>query len=199
MDYISDSDVYPYIKEDHLWVYDKLILSKKLGYVCGPAGVRVPKADWYIVRPITNIRMMGKGAYRAYLTPNDDVIPDGYFWCEEFKGRHFSIDYYWGQQTLTVEGIKRSDRLDRFYKWEKVTFPYPLPQCLFDAATSNKWLNIEIIDGNIIEVHLRYNDDFRNHNCNEIFPVWKDEPDFKIDGATWYESAFGYRLGFWVK
>ena len=29
-------------KSDDLWALDKLILSKKLGYKCGPAGIDVP-------------------------------------------------------------------------------------------------------------------------------------------------------------
>jgi hypothetical protein len=198
MEYISDVDVYHNIDLNHLWIYDKLILSKKLGYLCGPSGIPVPTDAWYIVRPITNIHMMGKGAYRAFLTPTSCNIPDGYFWCEMFEGRHFSIDYFWGVQHLTVEGIKRTDRLDRFYKWTKIDFNFTLPDCLKEVAVVNKWLNIEMIDGNIIEAHMRFNDDFRNHNGSEIFPVWKDDPSFVVPGAEWYESKAADRLGFWV-
>ena len=34
-------------KIDDLWALDKLILSKKLGYTCGPAGIEVPKEGIY--------------------------------------------------------------------------------------------------------------------------------------------------------
>ena len=34
---------------DDLWIFDKLILAKKLGYLCGPADVAVPESDNYIV------------------------------------------------------------------------------------------------------------------------------------------------------
>ena len=53
---------------EDLWIYDKLILSKKMGYVCGPTGVDVPEDGFYIVRPVTNIVGLGIGAYEQYLT-----------------------------------------------------------------------------------------------------------------------------------
>ena len=40
---------------EDLWIFDKLILAKKLGYVCGPIGVDVPEPGYYIVRPCVNI------------------------------------------------------------------------------------------------------------------------------------------------
>ena len=39
---IGDPDIWDKIKPDDLWIYDKLILSRKLGYLCGPAGVAPP-------------------------------------------------------------------------------------------------------------------------------------------------------------
>ena len=38
---IGDVDVFDSIFSDDLWCVDKLILSKKLGYKCGPAGDRL--------------------------------------------------------------------------------------------------------------------------------------------------------------
>jgi hypothetical protein len=74
---IDDADVFDDIALDDLWCVDKLILSKKLGYNCGPAGMS-PTPGHYIVRPIMNLKMMSVGATIEYL--DSDSIPDGYFW-----------------------------------------------------------------------------------------------------------------------
>jgi hypothetical protein len=47
-----------------------------------------------------------------------------------------------------------------------------------------------MIDDKIIEVHLRYNDDFANHDSNEIIPIWKE---------NFYDSPCGERIGFLLK
>ena len=60
---IYDDEVWNSIELEDLWIYDKLILSKKLGHLCGPAGIDLPFTGTFIVKPITNILGMGKGAY----------------------------------------------------------------------------------------------------------------------------------------
>ena len=35
---IDDDEVWDVAHTEDLWIFDKLILSKKLGYQCGPAG-----------------------------------------------------------------------------------------------------------------------------------------------------------------
>ena len=188
---MDDADVWKFIDPDDLWVYDKLILAKKLNYLCGPAGVSPPKADKYVVRPCVNFQMMGHGASIRHLTPSDYDIPHGYFWCEKFEGRHLSFDFRNGKQVLAVEGFREDpQRLDRFSKWTKVDDVMTLPPCLEYVSLKYEWLNVETIGGHIIEVHLRYDDSFRNHLGRTIFPIWKDE---------FYPSECGDRIGFIVK
>lgn len=43
---VSDADVFDSINPDDLWCVDKLILSKKLGYLCGPAGIVPAPRNW---------------------------------------------------------------------------------------------------------------------------------------------------------
>jgi hypothetical protein len=188
---ISDCDVINNINPDDLWAIDKFILSKKLGYNCGPAGVLPDKEGVYIVRPCVNARMMSAGAEFKHLNTVDDVIPNGYFWCEVFNGRHRSFDYNWGKQTLAVEGFRNDpNRLDRFSCWTKISDIFVLPEFIQNLADRYEWLNVETIDTNIIEVHFRYNDDFANHTANTIVPVWQDQ---------FYHSPAGERLGFLLK
>ena len=51
---------------DHIWILDKLILSRKLKYNCGPVGLDVPRG-WYIVRPCVNMLGLGLGAQKVWL------------------------------------------------------------------------------------------------------------------------------------
>ena len=186
---MDDKDFWETTDPNDLWVFDKLILSKKLGYVCGPAGVPPPTQGTYIVRPCVNYRMMGHGAQLMELSPtNHDNIPDGYFWCEVFRGRHLSFDYQHGKQTLAIEGFRDNPiALDRFSMWKKTNDIFPIPDILKEISQKYQWLNIEVIGDKIIELHLRYNDDFAGHDSNTIIPVWKDK---------FYKSECGDRLGF---
>ena len=201
MQFISDCDVYDSCPPQWLWIYDKLIVARRQGISAAPAGISVPAAGEYIVRPITNIRMMGRGAQRLWLEPGDDhSVPDGYFWSEILTGPHLSVDYHWGQQGLTVQGFRdNSLRLDRFSRWCRVDLDRPLPAMLHDLKYYQQWINVEYIGDRVIEVHLRYNDDFANHDADEIVPVWRDQPISQPQDYTWYPCAAGDRLGFWIK
>ena len=186
---VGDADVFNSISVEDLWCIDKLILSKKLGYICGPAGIAPPYPGQYVVRPIMNLKMMSRGASVQYL--DSDSIPDGYFWCEIFTGRHFSFDFHWGKQTLAVEGFRNDPlQLDRFNCWIKIDEVFVLPKILQYIAYRYEWFNVEVIGDKVIEVHFRYNDDFANHDATTIIPIWKDE---------FYSSSAGDRLGFLLK
>lgn len=190
---IGDPDLWDLIDPADLWISDKLILARRLGYICGPAGVAPPYAGRFIVRPCVNFRMMSAGAEFMQLSPEShDQVPHGYFWCEVFEGRHLSFDFHHGSQVLAVEGFRDDPlRLDRFSRWEKRTdIEFRLPDILQPIAEKYEWFNIEVIGDKIIEVHLRYNDDFMNHSGSTIIPVWRD---------TFYPSECGDRLGFIIK
>lgn len=186
---MDDIDVWNFMDGADAWLYDKLILSKRLGYYCGPAGVAPEHSGKYIVRPISNYRGMGRGSRIMYIKAGEDVIPDGYFWCEVFTGRHLSFDYNHGVQTLAVEGLKDSDRTDRFASWKKTDDVFDLPRVLLETAVKYTWMNIEVIGDKIIEVHLRCNPDFISHNADEIVVVWKENFVSSVDGD---------RLGFLI-
>jgi hypothetical protein len=193
---MDDSHVWQFVDVDDLWLFDKLILSKKLNYNCGPAGVLPKEEGRYIVRPCVNYRMMGRGAKIMHLNTKDDIIPDGYFWCEIFTGRHMSFDYHWGEQVLAVEGFQEEDDLSHFIYWKKITYKFNLPEFLKPISSMYEWLNVEVIDDKIIEVHLRYDDSFFGHDANIIVPVWKDE---KIDESiSFIHNPCNDRLGFYL-
>jgi hypothetical protein len=187
---MDDCDVWEFMQPEDAWVYDKLLLAKRLGYHCGPAGVAPKTSGNYIVRPISNYRGMGRGSSIEYLNASEDIIPDGYFWCEVFTGRHLSFDYHRGIQTLAVEGFKDSARTDRFTSWKKTSDVFDLPEFLIDIAEKYEWMNIEVIGDKIIEVHLRHNPNFKNHDADEIVVIWKE---------NFVASKEGDRIGFLLK
>jgi len=164
---------------EDLWIFDKLILAKKLGYVCGPAGVSVPNPDNYIVRPVINIPGMGRGAQILWIDNDTDHLPSGHFWCEIFNGDHISIDYVDNLPALAVQGFRDNpnDPLYKFSKWQKIDSRITIPPILHTLKGKYKHINVEYIGGKVIEIHLRHNPDFIWNNT-VVYPVWQDQdPD----------------------
>ena len=182
---------------DDLWIYDKLILSSKLGYVCGPAGVPVPEPGIYIVRPITNIEGMGRDVQFIRLEDNTQHLPAGHFWCEVFQGRHLSVDYIHGDQVLCVEGFRTpTNPAYRWDRWQRVNTHVPYPELLIEMSFEK--VNCEFIDGKLIEVHLRHNPNFEDRNVSHVIPVWKDQTPVSKPGYTFVEEPDYERIGFYV-
>ena len=164
---------------DDLWIFDKLILSKRLGYICGPPYSIVPSPGNYIIRPIMNTHGMSKGASIEYIKDKTEHIPPAHFWCEIFEGRHLSIDYKHGNQVLCVEGFRKPDApLYRWNKWIHTddVIPFPLSGML---KGDYEYVNCEFIGDKLIEVHLRSNPNF-DVNTPSLEVIWDDddrEPD----------------------
>ena len=164
-------------KNNDLWIFDKLFVARRSGYICGPSGIPVPNSGEYFVKPVTNIEGMGKFARKEYLEKYTDHLHPGEFWCEIFKGEHLSVDYKKGQPILSVIGTPdKKHPYQRFIKWEKIKYSIPFPQILLDENIHLRYpiINCEFIGGNLIEVHLRGNPDFAYDNT-EMIPVWKDQ------------------------
>ena len=184
-------DAYP----QYRWLFNKLELSFRLGYSCGPACVPIKKTGYYIVRPTYNLYGMGIGAHKKFLDvdlhgeemTHHKHIPPGHFWCEWLDGTHYSVDFVsnngkW-KPFCCMKGTHFStDNLTKFKEWEVTDFPFSvdvLPEWIHDIKTE-KYLNIEIKDTNILEIHLRSGNDMAwDYNVGtKIIPVWKGE-DYK--------------------
>ena len=186
---------------EDLWIYDKLILSKKMGYVCGPTGVDVPEDGFYIVRPVTNIVGLGIGAYEQYLTVEGwtDHLQPGTFWSEIFEGDHLSIDYEWGEPILNIQGIRYPESFVRWKKWIKVEQTVELPDILKPIAKKYQFMNCEYIGGKLIEVHLRKNPDFDFDNV-EFIPVWEGQDTTPPEGYRYVDCPeYNQRIGAFVR
>lgn len=199
MYHLEVDDEWNAIHYEDLWIYNKLQLSRELGYKCGPIGSTVPKPDFYIVRPAINFLGMGRFAEIVWIDKSTEHFHPANFWCEVFKGEHLSVDFYHQEAKLVVKGTKDdNDPLYKWQKWEKIDKVMEFPPILKKLKGNYDWINCEFIDGNLIEVHTRQNPNFRYGNTVAI-PVWGEENDKKPSDLSYIEDSGYLRKGFYLK
>jgi len=207
----TDTEAYTMFPGLRHW-YNKLWLSEQLGYNCGPAGIAPNVSAAYIIRPITNLVGMSVGATIKWIHKGDErAVEPGYFWCELFEGPQISVDYQWEGRWVPVSAWEATVDVDTLYKFKKWvrTDTYPELGLFYDEIADHNVsrINVEFIDGNPIEVHLRGSPD---PDYDELIPIWKGEEKnvaiFKELGylyITDYDDADGYishpRVGFMAK
>lgn len=187
------------IHPDDLWIYNKLQLSRKLGYLCGPSGVNVPRSGNYIVRPSINFNGMGRFSRIEYLENSTDHLHPGEFWCEIFTGEHISVDFYDKISKLVVKGFKNSKNPSYMWNcWVKIDRDIQFPEILGSLKGNYSVINCEFIGNQLIEVQIRENLDFRWGNSVAI-PVWRHQ-SMKIPSEFTFVSDEDYhRIGFLIK
>ena len=148
------------------WLYNKLSVAESQGLECGLHGIDPPSYPVFS-KPVYNMRGMGTGSrilrtpgeYRRYLRP-------GHFWMSLLDGEHVSSD------VAVVDGEARWWRHvtgkslgeGKFDYWSVLAAPKPEVEAYCGA-----WLrehlrgytgivNFETIGARIIEVHLRFAD-----------------------------------------
>jgi hypothetical protein len=161
----EDSDAWTW-NPAHRWVYDKLAVALSQQLQAAPHGVP-PPAYPVFSKPIYNLKGMGVGSrplnsqadYEAAYAP-------GHFWSTLLEGDHVSSD------VAIVEGTPRWWRHARGQASGKGTFDYwevrgdadPAveswcdPWCRRHLEGYTGMINLETIGGRIIEVHLRFAD-----------------------------------------
>lgn len=196
MYFLEGDDEWKNIHSSDLWIYNKLFLSRALGYTCGPSGTTVPKSDYYIVRPSFNLLGMGRFARKEWIEKYTDYIHPAEFWCEIFTGEHLSVDFKHQEAELVVLGTKNEeDPYYKWQKWEKIDKKVEFPAILRDIRGDYEYINCEFIGEKLIEVHFRQNPDFRYNNSIAI-PVWEDE---FIENMTFIKDEEYFRKGFYIK
>jgi hypothetical protein len=209
---MDDASTYSFYPQQRKW-FNKLWLAEELDYECGPSGIAPKRSGWYIIRPVMNISGMGVGAKKEYIEAGDfSKVPPGYFWCEWFEGSQYSVSFEWvgyWNQTSCWMAERNVSNLSRFNKWTRYEHKLFKLSSIFDEiADSNiTKINVEFIDNNPIEVHLRESPD---PNYDIIIPIWKDEENlvdkYQKMGYSYihsYDNADGFleipRIGFMVK
>jgi hypothetical protein len=173
----------------HRWVYDKLAVALSQNLDAGPHGTS-PSRFPVFSKPIINLKGMGVGS-RVLRSPADYArhCAPGHFWMPLLEGRHVSSD------VAVVEGTPRWWRHVTGKPAGGGTFDYWIIHAEPDDQIERRcgaWLrahlagytgmlNLETIGGTIIEVHLRFADQ------------WPD-----LYGAGWIEAvARLYERGRW--
>ena len=161
----EDADCWVWYPE-HRWVYNKLAVAQSQGIASAPHGVMPPSFPVFS-KPIMNMRGMGTGS-RVIASAKEypAAIMPGHFWMELLRGDHVSTDVavengrpvWWRHAT----GAPRKG--GTFDYWEIHAEAMPALE-----ASASRWivanmrdytgmLNLETIGGRIIEVHLRFAD-----------------------------------------
>jgi hypothetical protein len=150
----------------HRWVYDKVAVALSQGLAAAPHGVEPPSFPVFS-KPITNLKGMGVGSrvlrdaadYAAHYAP-------GHMWMTLLEGRHVSSD------VAVLDGKPMWWRHATGHPGPEATFDHWVLHAEHDAeieARAGAWigehlagytgmLNLETIGGRIIEVHLRFAD-----------------------------------------
>lgn len=173
----DDPDCWAWFPKER-WVYDKLKVAESQGMVCGPHGVP-PPAYPVFSKPVMNLKGMGIGSriLKSQADYDHNYSP-GHFWMPLLQGPHVSTD------CAVEQGEIKWSRHATGKAWVSGMFDYwtihaePSPEL---EAYIGHWatkhmagytgmLNFETIGGRIIEVHLRFADQW----CDLYGPGWID-------------------------
>jgi hypothetical protein len=151
---------------DHRWVYDKFAVACSQGLDAAPHGVAPPSFPVFS-KPIYNLKGMGVGS-RALRSADDytEAYTPGHFWMTLLEGRHVSSD------AAVVDGSVRWWRHTTGAPAGDGTFDHWTVHAAHDSAIEawcGDWaarhlrgytgmVNFETIGERIIEVHLRFAD-----------------------------------------
>lgn len=161
----EDSDAWEW-NPDHRWVYDKIAVAHSQDLLAAPHGTMPPHFPVFS-KPIVNLKGMGIGSrilrsrheYEANYRP-------GHLWMTLLRGRHVSSDVavvagepaWWRH----VTGVSRSAGTFDFWIVHAATDHELEAYCSAwirrHLRTYTGMLNLETIGGKIIEVHLRFSD-----------------------------------------
>ena len=174
----------------HRWIYNKMLIARSQGIECGLHDV-APRHYPVFSKPIINLKGMGIGS-RVLRNAGERQLhcKPGHFWMTLLSGEHVSSDVavvagrsVWFRHTLGIPAPGG-------------TFDYWVIQAAARAALERycgRWihrhlshytgmLNVETIGGRIIEMHLRFADQW---------------PDLYGDG--WLEALVRlYERGVWL-
>jgi hypothetical protein len=173
----------------HRWVYNKLWVAESQGLACGPHGV-TPSVFPVFSKPIVNLRGMGAGSrVLSSLAEYERHQAPGHLWMTLLEGEHVSSDVVvqngvavWFRHSMGVPGGEGT-----FDYWiieadgRHTLEAYLCEWIEAHLATYTGMINVETIGGRIIEVHLRFSDQ------------WPD-----LYGPQWLQAVVGlYSRGEW--
>lgn len=161
----DDIDAYQ-LNPEHCWIYDKLLIARSQGIACAPHGID-PSEFPVFSKPIVNLHGMGVDSRRLdSLAEYQQHYRAGHMWMTHLHGEHVSTDLavvkgrvVWLRHSVgkpagngtfdfwTVEATTRAALESYLRSWVSLSLP-----------SYTGMLNVESIDGKIIEAHLRFTD-----------------------------------------
>lgn len=185
----EDSDAWQW-NPKHRWVYDKLAIAVSQGLSAAPHGVT---PDHYPVfsKPIYNLKGMGVGS-RPLIDDADyhAAYQPGHFWSTLLVGEHVSSDVvlmdgeplWWRHARGAASGAGTFDHWEIRAAPDAAVEDWAGRWCRKHLAGYSGLANLETIGGRIIEVHLRFADQW---------------PDL-YGGDRWVEAVIRlYEHGVW--
>jgi hypothetical protein len=174
---------------DHRWVYDKLAVASRQKLDCAPHGV-APAQYPVFSKPIYNLKGMGVGS-RTLLSKSEyeAAYQPGHMWMTLLEGDHLSSDValvdgvpcWWRHARGVSSGDGTFDFWEVFARADPIIEALAGDWCRQNLKGYSGMANLETIGGRIIEVHLRFADQ------------WPD-----LYGAGWAEALVElYRDGNW--
>jgi hypothetical protein len=162
---VKDYDAYLSYPEFR-WAYNKLLVAEKQGLLCAPHGV-VPTDFPVFSKPIYNLNTMGADSRVLYSSAEyHEHRKAGHMWSELLVGDHISTDVLvldgnilWHSHTqgYPLEG-GTFDRWDVNIQCDENLLRYLIRFVRQNFRGFNGPMNLETIGGKIIEMHLRFAD-----------------------------------------
>ena len=161
----NDFDAWIKYKE-YRKIYDKLFVAYSQNIDSAPMGI-YPKKYPVIFKPIINLYGMSRGFKIIYSSKDyDKNIKDGIFWMEYFPGKQINLDLIIINGDIQFySALLSHHNLDGTFNYHESLPNYTIGSNIIRWTKKNLQtyigcLNLEVIDNNIIEAHLRLNGDF---------------------------------------
>ena len=171
--FVNDSDAWLY-NPDHQFIYNKLWVAQSQFIDCAPMEV-YPNKYPVVFKPIINLIGMSRGFRKINNKEEyDKYLQDGFFWEDYLEGDHWCIDLVLNNGKILFCSclLSHSGKSGSFEYHESLP-NFILPEHIKYWITNFfsdyvGCMNLEVIDGIIIEGHLRLNGDFHLYNTHFV-------------------------------
>lgn len=161
----EDSDAWLW-NPRHRWAYDKLAVATRQGLDAAPHGV-APTTYPVFSKPIYNLKGMGVGSRSLHSRADyEAAYQPGHFWTTLLEGEHVSSDValvdgapkWWRHARGLAAGDGTFDYWEIRARAEPAVEAWAGDWCREHLVGYTGMANLETIGGRIIEVHLRFAD-----------------------------------------
>lgn len=167
--FVNDSDAWIQ-NPDHQFIYNKLWVAQSQFIDCAPMEV-YPRKYPIVFKPIINLIGMSRGFRKINNKEEyDKYLQDGLFWEDFLEGDHWCIDLILNKgEILFCSCLLSHPEETGSFEYHESLPDFVLPDHI-KYWISNFFsdyvgcMNLEVINGVIIEGHLRLNGDFHLYN-----------------------------------